>query len=88
MTEWVVEHCSSQPAEIDTISPGFLIQRQNIHEVKHAADKDNGNGEYSEWVCECRKISVAEYQLQHEEELKSLNDAVDDLTVAALGGES
>ena len=86
MTEWKEEHCSQQPAEIEAIADGFLSQRRNIREVVHNEDPDAEAGRYSEWVCESRQISIAEYQMLNKEELTAMNEAIDDLTVSILTG--
>ena len=86
MTEWKEEHCSQQPAEIEAIAVGFLIQRRNIRKVVHSEDPDTGTGRYDEWVCESRQISITEYQMQNKDELMAMNEAIDDLTVSILTG--
>ena len=86
MTEWKEEHCSQQPAEVEAIADGFLLQRRNIRSVVHDADEDAGTEAYTEWVCESREITITEYQLQHKAEMAEMNEAIDDLTVSILMG--
>lgn len=59
MTDWKVEHCSSQPAELQTIAPGKYIQRRNIQEITHEAM--DGMEAFTDWQCESREITVDEY---------------------------
>lgn len=86
MTEWKEEHCSQQPAEVEAIADGFLIQRRNIKKVVHEADEAAGTEAYTEWVCTSREITITEYQLQHKAEMAEMNEAIDDLTVSILTG--
>lgn len=83
MTDWTEERCSSQPDEVQAISSGKIIQRRNIEKVDHA--EENGMPAYTEYVCESRKMTVAEYAMLKAEEQDA---AIDDLTIASLGGEA
>ena len=80
MKEWKEEHCQQQPEEIQVIGDGLLMQRRNIHEVTHKADKKAGTPAYSEWVSEAREITEAEYQMLKSIEEISAEAAIDAYT--------
>lgn len=63
MTEWKKELCSSRPSELQIIAPGLYIQRKNITEVTHEADETAGTDAYTDFECQCREITVSEYQM-------------------------
>ena len=69
MKEWKQERCAEQPDELQTIADGIYMQRRNIQRVDHEKDEAKGEEAYTEWVCECREISVADYQM-----LKSIEE--------------
>lgn len=71
MTEWTEERCAERPAEIQTIASNKLIQRKGIQQVDHPAE--DGQPAYTEYVCQCRKLSAAEYA----EILKEKSEATD-----------
>lgn len=76
MNVWKEEHCSTRPDEVQTIGDGLLIQRRNIRAVNHEAD--DIMPAYDEWVCECREISVSDYQM-----LKSIEEIDTDAAIDA-----
>lgn len=59
MKDWKVERCSEQPLKLQIIAPGLYMQRRNITEEHH--EERDGMPAYTDWVCECREISVEEY---------------------------
>lgn len=59
MKEWREERCSEQPDELQQISETSFMQRKNITEVKH--DAADNMPAWSEYTCQCRELSVAEY---------------------------
>lgn len=76
--EWKEEHCSEQPSEKQIIAEGVLMERRNIRQVHH--DEENGMAAYDEWVCECREISLADYQIIKSVEEINVNSAIDAYT--------
>lgn len=74
MTEWRKERCSERPDDLQLIAPGLYMERKNIRESWH--EGDDMEGPYMEYECECREISVSEYEmLKNIEEIKT-GDAV------------
>ena len=61
MKEWKEERCATQPDELQIIAPGVYMQRRNITEVKHEATEDMQA--YTDYSCECREITVSEYEM-------------------------
>lgn len=59
MNEWREEHLARFPEEFEKISEISFMQRRNIVEVSHEAI--DGMPAYTEYICECREISVADY---------------------------
>lgn len=59
MTEWKIENCPQKPSELQVIGKDLYMQRRNIHEQYHEAYADMDA--YTDWECECRKITFAEY---------------------------
>ena len=59
MKDWREEHSSQQPEEFEQISDGTFMQRRNIRKVDH--EKNDDQPAYSEYVCECREMTAAEY---------------------------
>lgn len=65
MTDWKEEHSSKRPDSLEVIAPGIYMQRQNIREVTVEATEQMEA--YTEYVCECRKMTFDEYKnLQNE----------------------
>ena len=62
MTGWREERLAQRPDEVEIISNGKLIQRRSIQEVRHQAA--DGQPEYTEFVCQSRILSAAEYATQ------------------------
>lgn len=60
MTNWKIEYCAEQPDELQIIGKELYMQRRNIHKVTHEATE--GMEAYTDWKCESREISFAEYQ--------------------------
>jgi hypothetical protein len=84
MTEWTKEHCSERPEELQVIAPGLYIQRQNIVEVEHPADETAGTDAYTDYECDCREITVSEYQmLQAIQEIDN-GKAIDEYTMQLI----
>lgn len=88
MKQWKEEHCTLEPAELEVIGKDLLIQRKNIEEVTHEATEDAEG--YTEFVCESREITVAEYEmLKSVEEIdttKAVNTAIDEYTLSLMEG--
>ena len=61
MKEWKEERCATQPDELQIIAPGVYMQRRNITEVEHEATEDMPA--YTDYSCECREITVSEYEM-------------------------
>lgn len=80
MKDWKKEHCAVQPEELQLIADGIYMQRRNIQKVEHKADESSGTGAYTEWVCECREISVADYQMLKSIEQINTASAIDAYT--------
>lgn len=84
MKEWKEERCASQPEELEIVAEGIYIQRRNIAEVKHKADKTAGTEAYTEYVCESREISVSDYNMLKSIEEISTEAAIDAYTEQLL----
>ena len=80
MKAWKEERCSSQPNELQDIGGGLLIERRNIREVEHPADRKSGTPAYTEWVCESREIEQSEYQMLKSIEEIDNQEAIDAYT--------
>lgn len=59
MKEWREEHSSVQPDEFQQISETTFMQRKDIEKKDHK--EAEGSPTYSEYVCQCRELTVAEY---------------------------
>ncbi|MGI5912733.1 MAG: hypothetical protein ACOX6E_09220 [Syntrophomonadaceae bacterium] len=81
MTEWTQEQLAYQPDEFTPISEKSIMQRKNIQKVEH--DENDGQPAYTEYICESRKLTNAEYQKILDERM---NDAED--IIASLIGEA
>lgn len=82
MKEWKKEKCAERPLELQTIADGIYMQRRNITQVDHEAA--DGIEAYTDWECECREITVAEYEI-----LKSIEEidnakAIDEYTMQLI----
>lgn len=84
MTDWKEERCSEQPSELQTIAPGLFMQRRNIEFVEH--EEEEGMPAYSEYVCECRKISESEYNTLKAIENIKTDEAIDAYTEQLIEG--
>ena len=82
MTEWTKESCSSQPPEVQAIAPGLLMQRRDIQKVEHEAL--DGMEAYTTWDCECREITVSEYNMLRSIEAIDTSKALDDYTMQLI----
>ena len=80
MKEWKQERCAEQPDELQLIADGIYMQRRNIQRVDHEKDETKGEEAYTEWVCECREISVSEYNMLKSIEAIDTQAAIDDYT--------
>lgn len=80
MKEWKQERCAEQPDELQLIADGIYMQRRNIQRVDHEKDEAKGEETYTEWVCECREISVSEYNMLKSIEAIDTQAAIDDYT--------
>lgn len=86
MTEWKIERCAERPDELQVIAPGLYMERRDIKEVYHEGD---GTEEpYTDYECECREISVSEYEmLKGIEEIKTgeaVATAIDEYTLQLM----
>lgn len=82
MKEWKKEKCAERPLELQPIADGVYMQRRNITQVSHEASDDMEV--YTDWECECREITVAEYEM-----LKSIEEidnakAIDEYTMKLI----
>lgn len=82
MKEWKEEKCAERPLELQPIADGVYMQRRNITQVNHEATDDIEA--YTDWECECREITVAEYEM-----LKSIEEidnakAIDEYTMQLI----
>ena len=74
MTNWEQEKLAQRPSEFTIISENTVMQRRNILKVEH--EGKDGQPAYTEYVCECRKLTNSEYQKIIQ---KSINDRVTDI---------
>lgn len=84
MRQWTEERCSEKPLKLQIIADGLYMQRRNIKEVTHEADKVAGMEAYTEWVCESREISVSEYEMLKSIEEIDTTQAIDDYTMQLI----
>ena len=84
MTDWKKEICSSEPAELQSVSKDNFIERRNIVEVEH--DKTEDMPAYTSWECDSRFISKDEYNLLKAIEGISTQDAIDAYTEQLIEG--
>ena len=84
MKEWVKERCAERPQELQLIANNVYMQRRNIEEVTHKADEMAGTDAYTEWVCECREITVSEYEMLKSIEEIDTTEAIDAYTLALI----
>lgn len=84
MTEWTQEQLAHQPDEFTPISEKTIMQRRNIQKIEH--EGQDGQPAYTEYTCESRKLSNAEYQtiLQKTED-ERMND-IEDVIASLIGG--
>lgn len=82
MTEWTKESCSRKPPEVEEIAPGLLMQRRDIQKVEHEAQ--DGMDAYTTWDCECREITVSEYEMLQSIEAIDTSKALDDYTMQLI----
>jgi len=82
MTEWKAERCASAPSPLQIIAPGLYMERKNIQAVQHEAEA--GMPAYTDYSCECREITVSEYEmLQSITEIDN-SKAIDDYTMQLI----
>ena len=84
MRQWTEERCSEKPLELQVIADGLYMERRNIKEVTHEADKVTGTEAYTEWVCESREISVSEYEMLKSIEEIDTTETIDAYTLALI----
>lgn len=82
MKEWTKERCSEQPEELQLVSPDTYIERRNIVAVDHEETEEMAA--YTDYECESREISVAEYQMLKSIEAIDNQKAVDDFTMQLI----
>lgn len=82
MTNWEVEHCATRPDELQVIGNGLLMERRNIEEVEHEAT--DSMPAYTDYVCECREITTAEYNLVKSINEHSDQEAIDNYTAELM----
>jgi hypothetical protein len=78
MKEWKEERCAERPDELQVIAPGVYMQRRNIEKVEH--DALEGMPSYIDYRCECREITVSEYETLKSIEEINTSRAIDEYT--------
>lgn len=79
MREWKTERCAKRPPELQVIAPDLYMERRNIRQVEHIA---TGEMEaYTDFECECREITVNEYNMIRSIEAIETQKAIDDYTM-------
>lgn len=86
MTGWRKERCAERPDELQLIAPGLYMERKNIREVLR---EGNGMEEpYTDYECECREITVSEYEmvksLENANTEKAVSAAIDEYTLQLM----
>ena len=84
MKTWEEERCAEQPQELQLVADDIYMQRRNIREVQHEADEVAGMEAYTEWICECREITVSEYEMLKSIEEIDTTEAIDAYTLALI----
>lgn len=82
MTNWSEDICSEKPQELTMASPNSYIQRRNIQEVEIPAEGDMSG--YTQWVSECRIISIDEYNLIESIKEIRTDEAIDNYTLQLI----
>ena len=80
MKAWKEERCATQPKELELVAPDRYIQRRNIQEINHKADKKAGIEAYTDYVCESRIITVSEYEMLQSIQEMDTQKAIDAYT--------
>lgn len=80
MTKWTEDICSEKPEELIQASPTSYIQRRNIHSEEVQMDDMS----YTQWVSECRIISIDEYNLLESIKEIKVDEAIDDYTLQLI----
>lgn len=78
MKNWKTENCSEMPPELQLIAPDTYLQRRNIKEITH--EEMDGLDAYTDYQCECREISVSDYNMLKSIEEIDTQNAIDDYT--------
>lgn len=79
MKEWKTERCAERPPEVQVIAPGLYMERRNIRQVEHVETEDTEA--YTDYECECREITVDEYNMIKSIEAIDTQKAIDDYTM-------
>lgn len=82
MTNWSEDICSEKPEELTMASPTSYIQRRNIHEVEVPAEGDMPG--FTQWISECRIISIDEYNLLESIKEIKTDEAIDGYTLQLI----
>ena len=82
MKQWKEERCSERPEELELIAPDTYMQRRNIEAVEHEETEDIPA--YTDYRCECREISVADYEMLKSIEQISTDKAIDEYTMQLI----
>ena len=82
MKQWKEEWCSKRPEELELIAPDTYMQRRNIEAVEHEATEDMPA--YTDYRCECREISVTDYEMLKSIEQISTDKAIDEYTMQLI----
>ena len=80
MTEWKTEYCAERPEPLQQVGIELYIQRRNIHEATHTIE---GEETYTDWECESREITFAEFE-QERSDLRL--DDIEDVLAEIIGG--
>lgn len=82
MTKWTEDICSEKPEKLTIASPTSYIERRNIHEIEVPAEGDMPG--FTQWVSECRIISIDEYNLLESIKEIKTDEAIDGYTLQLI----
>lgn len=82
MTQWKEEWCAELPEELELVALGIYMERRNIEAVTHEATDDMPA--FTDYRCESREISVADYEMLKSIEQISNDKAIDEYTMQLI----
>lgn len=80
MTSWTEDITTEKPEELTHASPTSYIQRRNIHSQEVQMDDTS----YTQWISECRIISIDEYNLLESIKEIKTDEAIDGYTLQLI----